>query len=377
MITVSRKRGFTLVELLVVIAIIGILIALLLPAIQAAREAARRAACLNNLKQIGLAFQNMESALKRFPPSCTVKKDNLGVITHMDGYDGAGWSYLVALLPYMEGASLYETLDVVTGFPLDPDNSNHGDALEYVINEVHCPSFSGNVYVNSTAEAKEAITNYKALAATCRESYIVASIGSEGDGKQSGGAGYLDNLGKHPDGGIYPGSKHGVNGFKSDGTSHSAIVVESVEQYYARWTVGLECAVVALPVGNGEVPVASDFFTQDTGVPYFHPAGYTAGAFWDRSTVTYNRTYLGWDYDGSSGSTSTGPYLDGETQPSVAPNIPDGGPTAITYGPSSHHSGVTNHVFADGSTHSIANNIDAALYMFITTRNNADPVSEL
>ena len=63
MITGSRKRGFTLVELLVVIAIIGILIALLLPAIQAAREAARRAACLNNLKQIGLGFQNMESAL--------------------------------------------------------------------------------------------------------------------------------------------------------------------------------------------------------------------------------------------------------------------------------------------------------------------------
>ena len=57
MITLSRRRGFTLVELLVVIAIIGILIALLLPAIQAAREAARRAACLNNLKQLQLAWQ--------------------------------------------------------------------------------------------------------------------------------------------------------------------------------------------------------------------------------------------------------------------------------------------------------------------------------
>ncbi|HOM17963.1 MAG TPA: DUF1559 domain-containing protein, partial [Thermoguttaceae bacterium] len=53
-----RKRGFTLVELLVVIAIIGLLIALLLPAIQAAREAARRATCVNNLKQLGLAFHN-------------------------------------------------------------------------------------------------------------------------------------------------------------------------------------------------------------------------------------------------------------------------------------------------------------------------------
>jgi prepilin-type N-terminal cleavage/methylation domain-containing protein len=52
----NRKSGFTLIELLVVIAIIAVLMAVLMPALGRAREQGRRAACMGNLKQLGLSW---------------------------------------------------------------------------------------------------------------------------------------------------------------------------------------------------------------------------------------------------------------------------------------------------------------------------------
>lgn len=105
-----KRRGFTLVELLVVIAIIGILVGLLLPAVQAAREAARRMSCSNNMKQIGLATMNYESAYKKMPPG----GESTDFATASIGYKRVFWphSALTILLPFMEQGNVYDQMNL-------------------------------------------------------------------------------------------------------------------------------------------------------------------------------------------------------------------------------------------------------------------------
>jgi prepilin-type N-terminal cleavage/methylation domain-containing protein len=97
MVRIARRGGFTLIELLVVIAIIAILIGLLLPAVQKVRDAAARAQSQNNLKQLGLAINNIGGTYNtQLPPSYGAFLAN-----------GPYGSLFDFMLPYIEQQNIY------------------------------------------------------------------------------------------------------------------------------------------------------------------------------------------------------------------------------------------------------------------------------
>jgi len=156
-----RNSGFTLVELLVVIAIIGILVALLLPAIQAAREAARRSQCSNNLKQLGLAFQNYHTVNNRFPLGSSQAKAGPGGKVDYGGF--ASWH--VFILPFVEEQSIHDQIDFrnLPSGPYGPMVSQvliGGVKLEAVtVPYAKCPSDSSPAIAESE-DGPSAWTNY-------------------------------------------------------------------------------------------------------------------------------------------------------------------------------------------------------------------------
>lgn len=132
----SRRRAFTLIELLVVIAIIAILIGLLLPAVQKVREAANRMKCQNNLKQLGLAAHNYESAMGYLPPAYRGRQIG-GAPQYYDL-----WGTIALLTPYLEQTAVYNAIDLTqTMYQLVPPYYiNSQVAVTTFVSIFMCPS---------------------------------------------------------------------------------------------------------------------------------------------------------------------------------------------------------------------------------------------
>jgi prepilin-type N-terminal cleavage/methylation domain-containing protein len=121
--SLRRRSAFTLIELLVVIAIFVVLLGLMLAAVQRVREVANRTSCMNNLRQLGLAYNQYRLDHLAFPP-----------LAISDPSRVTGWGPY--LLPYIEQEALHNQYSFSAPF-YSPSNQT---VISTRLKVFQCPS---------------------------------------------------------------------------------------------------------------------------------------------------------------------------------------------------------------------------------------------
>jgi prepilin-type N-terminal cleavage/methylation domain-containing protein len=232
----NPHSAFTLVELLVVIAIIGVLVALLLPAVQASREAARRTACMNNLKQVGLALLGYHNARGEFPLGGRIAK---GV--------AVGPSWTTEILPWLEEPPLRDQLDLTLRYT-DPANLAAGRTLLPVM---LCPSMPEGETPRKSADSANAYakTAYSGV-----------------DGERGLRAANATN---NPERGVMIFEKPISLKQIVDGTSHTAVIGEVPEGAHSIWISVKNIFDQSAPI-NSKAALLADYGQE---LSSFHPGG--------------------------------------------------------------------------------------------------------
>ena len=165
-----------------------------------------------------------------------------------------GYSHLVKLLPFLEYMTLYNTL-VASKSNVDPENESSDanvKAMNTAIKEFICPDGPrGQGYKPPAGKSDVAITNYKAMAAsTCDSLKMVADPSLKPPyGKAS----------LHPDGAVFPADTNLPMAALTDGTSHTIMTMETMDDTASRWAVGKEAMLDGLPQKSsptGDTPKA-------------------------------------------------------------------------------------------------------------------------
>ena len=327
----TSRTGFTLIELLVVIAIIGVLVALLLPAVQAAREAARSIECRNNLKQLGLAVMNYESAHRVLPASVIV--DTSVTATGNNG----SWGVHGRILDFLEQSNLADAVEITQ--PWDLQAAIHRKEVSVYT----CPSDPGTNQIRDPGSGRPHLvpTSYGFNLGTWFVFDPVSQLG--GDGM------------------FYPNS-HLSLAAVIDGTSNTLLAAD-----VKAWTPytrngGPASAGIPNTVAEASAMVASGAQVKSTGHTEWpdgrvHHTGFTA-------TLTPN-TFVPFTNGGKVQDADYNSWQEGK-------NGRDGAPTyAIITSRSYHPSGV-NVGMVDGSVHFVAESIDLDVWRSLATRDRGE-----